>query len=276
MLDRGGYRDSPYLDRAWRPRGPLSLPIVLILIHAAVFVVQIFAWAVTRVNLAHWFGVRADLVVERFYVWQIVTYMFLHDPAWIWHIVFNMYILWAFGTPLEGFVGRRRFLVLYFGGGLVGGLAYCAMQYLPGSHATAVGASACVMAVVIFYAIHFPNQTILLFFIIPIRIKWAALLIIGIDVLGAIGAYGGDIAHSAHLGGALFAWLFARYGQRVERYFQHLERREHRRDAQRRDRAEKKLDDILAKITREGFDSLTPRERKFLQEQSKNRRDRHR
>lgn len=275
MRDRGGYRDSPYLDRAWRPRGPMSLPVVLILINAAVFVVQIFAWAVTRVDLAPWFGIRADLVVERLHVWQVFTYMFLHDPRSIWHIVFNMYILYAFGTPLEGFAGRRRFLVLYFGGGIVGGLAYCVTQYLAGSRIPAVGASACVMAVVIYYAIHFPNQTILLFFLIPIRIKWAALLIIGIDVLGAIGAYG-SVAHSAHLGGALFAWLFARYGQRAERYLQGVERRERQRQARRRDEAEKKLDDILAKITREGFDSLTSRERKFLQEQSKNRRDRHR
>lgn len=274
MLDRGGYRDSPYLDRPSRPRGPLPLVTLIIIIHIAVFVIQIFTYAIARVDLTYYLGLRADLVVERLHVWQVATYMFLHAPTNIWHIVFNMYILYAFGTMVESLLGRKRFLVLYFGGGLCGGLAYCVTQYLFGIRVPAVGASACVIAVVIYYAIRYPNQIIMLFFILPIRIKWAAAIIIGIDVLGAIGAYGGDVAHSAHLGGALYAWLYWRFGASVERHFDGMEDRQHTRQAKRRSRDEARLDELLAKISRKGFDSLSARERKFLTEQSKARQRR--
>jgi len=271
MLDRGGYRHSSYLDGPGPLRRPASTITLLLIANIAVFVVQILVWATARHHLGSTLGLRASLVVEKLWVWQVFTYMFLHDPAWIWHIVFNMYVLYAFGTQVEAMLGRRRFLTLYFGGGVAGGLAFCVMQYVFGERGIAMGASAAVIAVLIWYAIRYPNQTILLFFVLPIRLKWAAALIIGIDVLGAIGAYGGDVAHAAHLGGALFAWLYWRYGGSVGRYFDALPARQARKQQKRRSRDDDRLDEILAKITREGFDGLSARERKFLTDQSKRR-----
>ena len=277
MRDRGGYRHSPYLER-FSPFPRMCTTVrALLIANAAVFVVQFLAYHLSsppRVDLAEYLGIRADRVVERLWAWQVFTYMFLHSVGTIWHIVFNMLILFMFGTEVERLYGRRRFLTLYLGGGAAGGLAYCVTQYLVGSRIPAVGASAAVMAVMVVYAIHFPNRLILLFFFIPIRVKWAVLLLVGIDLLGSIGSYADGVAHTAHLGGAAFAFLSWKLGPALAQFFARMEDRHREREAKRLVDDEQRMDDLLAKITREGFDSLTPRERKFLNEMSRRRRDR--
>jgi len=272
MSYRGGYQAD-----GWG-RGGIAFPSVgvavkwLIIANVVVFVVQ--ALLARSVDLAAYLGVRADLVVERLWVWQIVTYMFLHSAGHLFHIVMNMLLLYWFGTELERMMGRRRFLVLYFGGGVVGGLAYCATQYLSQVRVPAIGASAAIMAVLVVYAIHFPNRTILLFFFIPMTVKWFVAIMIGIDLLYSINTYADGVAHTAHLGGALFGYLFWRYAGAVTEVFDTLEDRQREREASRRADDERRMDEILAKITREGFDSLSRREREFLQDQSRRRRER--
>ncbi|MFP4055706.1 MAG: rhomboid family intramembrane serine protease [Candidatus Brocadiia bacterium] len=244
----------------------------LIIINVAIFVLQALLGG--RVRLAAYLGVRADLVVEHLWVWQVFTYMFLHSLGHLFHIIMNMLLLYWFGTELERLLGRRRFLMLYLGGGVVGGLAYCLTQYLARSQQPAIGASAAVMALLVVYAIHFPNRTILLFFLIPMTIKWFVIMILGIDLLYSLTSYHDGVAHTAHLGGALFGFLFWRHGRAVEDFFARLQDRAHEREATQLADDEKRMDEILAKISREGFDSLTRRERQFLEDQSRKRRDR--
>jgi hypothetical protein len=130
------------------------------------------------------------------------------------------------------------------------------------------------MAILVVYAIHFPNRTILVFFLFPMTIKWFVLMIIGLDLLYSINAYADGVAHTAHLGGALFGGLFWRFQGTVAAFFDGLEDRQRERHAQRRADDERRMDELLAKISREGFDSLTRRERDFLNQQSRQRRDR--
>jgi membrane associated rhomboid family serine protease len=253
------------------PRPHLSVHL-LIYFTVAVYLVQ-FVCFVFRMNLATCLGVRADLVVERLWVWQIVTYMFLHSitPE---HILFNMLALYWFGGEYESVFGRRRFLTLYFGGGVLGGLAYCVTQYLVGSRVPAVGASAAVMAVMVAYACHFPNRIVLFFFLIPTTIKLIVVILVAIDLLYSIGTYGDGVAHTAHLGGALFGLLYWRFCPRVAAFFDRMEDRHREHDAQRLAADERRMDELLDKISREGFDSLKPAEREFLKRQSQRRRDR--
>jgi len=273
----GFYRDS--YEGYGRSAGGFSFPRVssavkmLIIINAAVFLAQV-AFSVAGINLSEMFGVRATATIDRLHVWQIFTYMFLHSPRHLLHIFMNMLFLYWFGTEVERLLGRRRFLFLYLGSGVAGGLSYAMTQYLFGIRIPAIGASAAVMGVLVVYAFHYPSRIILLFFVIPMTIKWFVLMIVGVDLVYSITTYADGVAHTAHLGGALFGFLYHRLAPRFAWFFDRLEDRHREREAKRRSENEQRMDEILAKIGREGFDSLTRAERDFLRKQSEERRDR--
>jgi len=261
--------------------GGVSFPRVaptvkwIIIATVAAFVGQVLFLTLAHNSLANYLGVVPRAVVEDLRVWQVFTYMFLHSPRHLFHIVMNMLLLYWFGTELERMLGRRRFLGLYFGGGVAGGIAYAITQYIPPESTTpAIGASAAVMAVMVVYAIHFPNRRILLFFFVPMAVKWFVLLMIGIDLLYSITQYADSVAHTAHLGGALYGFLFWRLGPRVAQVFTRVDDRRREREVQREADDDRRVDELLAKISRKGFDSLSRREREFLKEQSRRRRDR--
>ena len=94
-----------------------------------------------------------------------------------------------------------------------------------------------------------------------------------IEVLYSISSQPDGVAHTAHLGGAAFGLLYWRFGTAVARFFDHVEDRQRERHVRRLNADEQRMDDLLAKISREGFGSLSRRERKFLNEQSRRRRD---
>ncbi|HUT32925.1 MAG TPA: rhomboid family intramembrane serine protease [Planctomycetota bacterium] len=248
----------------------------LIVGNVAVFLVQVYFEYSRGVSLASYLGVVPGAVVERLHVWQIFTYMFLHSTAGnhIFHIILNMLFLYWFGTELDRLLGRWRFLMLYVAGGVAGGIAYAGTQYLTKATNPAIGASAAVMAVLVVYACHFPNRTVYLFYYVPMAVKWFVVAAIGMDLAYSVTAYADGVAHTAHLGGALYGFLHWRLGPRLARYFEQVGDRHRERDARARATDERRLDDLLGKITREGFDSLSRRERDFLTEQSRRRRER--
>jgi len=247
---------------------------LLIIVTCVTYVVQFLLYAFWEFQIQSYLGVRADRVVERFWVWQVFTYMFLHSVGSAWHLVFNMLVVYWAGSELELLLGRRRFLTLYFGGGIAGGLAYCITQYLAGSHVPAIGASAAVMALLVVFAIHFPNRLVYVFFLVPVRVKHLVMIIIGIDLLHSMGPRFTGVAHTAHLGGALYGYLFWRFSPTIRRFFDGFEDRRRERDAQRRMEAEDRENELLDKISRDGFDSLSAREREFLLQRSRDRQDR--
>ncbi|MBM4042700.1 MAG: rhomboid family intramembrane serine protease [Planctomycetes bacterium] len=273
---------------AWRDRSAGGVPRVafprlsptvkwLIIANVAVFLVQAYLkYSSRNLDLAQYLGVVPGKVVEGLQLWQVFTYMFLHSTAGshFFHILINMLFLYWFGVELERVVGRRRLLGLYLGGGVAGGIAYAATQYLARATTPAIGASAAVMAVLVVYAFHFPNRTIYLFYYVPVAVKWFVLAAIGMDLAYSVTAYSDGVAHTAHLGGALYGLLHWRLGPRVARYFAEAGDRRREREARSRAADERRLDELLAKITREGFDSLSRREREFLTEQSRRRRER--
>lgn len=248
----------------------------LIIANVAVFLLQVYFLKAQRVDLGGYLGVVPGAVVERLHVWQLFTYMFLHSTSanHIFHILINMLFLYWFGVELERVIGRWRFLGLYLGGGVAGGMAYAATQYLTRAANPAIGASAAVMAVLVVYACHFPNRTVYLFYYIPMAVKWFVLGAIAMDLAYSVTAYADGVAHAAHLGGALYGLLSWRLGPRVAQWFDRIGDRHREREARSRAADEKRLDELLAKITREGFDSLSRRERGFLTEQSRRRRER--
>ncbi len=156
---------------------------------------------------------------------QLVSYMFLHDPTSIFHILFNMFGLWMFGSVIENVMGSKRFLSLYMFSGIGAGIiqlivTWVQLRYFPESLMVpgylgpvipvVLGASGAVYGVLFSYAYYFPNQPIYLYFFIPVKAKYMMALLILVSIVSGFG--GGDgIAHFAHLGGVLSAFLFLNY-----------------------------------------------------------------
>jgi membrane associated rhomboid family serine protease len=192
--------------------GPLTPAIkLLIAVNVAAFLVALIVPAVTKL-----LGLRPADLVERLYLWQLVTYMFLHGG--IFHILFNMLALWMFGVELERMWGSRYFTRFYFVSGTGAALTTLVVSFLPGLgddvyYAVTIGASGAVYGVLLAYALYFPHRPIYMYFVFPIPAKYFVMIIGAISLLASMGA-GGGVAHTAHLGGLVAAYLYLK-GARI-------------------------------------------------------------
>jgi membrane associated rhomboid family serine protease len=161
---------------------------------------------------------------ELYKPWQLVTYMFLHSPSNFFHILFNMFALWMFGSTLENLWGPKRFLLFYLLCGLGAGLVHMgAMAVDVNSYKEALlaneitveefkflldiptlGASGAVMGIFAAFAYTFPNaQLFILPIPFPIKAKWALLGLVVLDLFGGVSNQQSGVAHFAHVGGAV-------------------------------------------------------------------------
>ena len=192
--------------------GPLTPAIkLLIAVNVAAFLVALVVPAVTQL-----LGLRPADLVERLYLWQLVTYMFLHGG--IFHILFNMLALWMFGVELERMWGSRYFTKFYFVSGTGAALTTLVVSFLPGLgddvyYAVTIGASGAVYGVLLAYALYFPHRPIYMYFVFPIPAKYFVMIIGAISLLASMGA-GSGVAHTAHLGGLVAAYLYLK-GARI-------------------------------------------------------------
>lgn len=147
------------------------------------------------------YGVKSDF----FYPFQLITHMFLHGG--FRHLLMNMLVLFFLGPILEQTIGDKKFLLLYMICGLGAGVSQLAVNY--GFHVNPdipmLGASGATMGVLMGTALFYPNLEMRLYFFIPIKLKYLALLAIVIDLFGGFGGQHTGIAHFAHLGGVLFS-----------------------------------------------------------------------
>jgi membrane associated rhomboid family serine protease len=192
--------------------GPIT-PAVRVLLY-----VNIGAYLVSLVfsDVVKWFGLQPELVIEKYRIWQPVTYMFLHaSPS---HILFNMLVLWMFGVELERRWGTPYFVKFYFVTGVGAGLLAVAASMLPfqAAHATyignIVGASGALYGLLLAYAIFYPNRPILMFLLFPVPAKYF------VAILGAIAFImsfegGGSVAATTHLGGLAVGYIFLQSGR---------------------------------------------------------------
>jgi rhomboid-like protein len=157
--------------------------------------------------------------------WQIITHMFAHasySPTGgivFYHILFNMFALWMFGRIMENVWGSKRFLIFYLISGLGAAASHLLMQYLLGAGDVAVGASGAVFGVLVAFGVTFPNTELYIMFIpIPIKAKWAILGLVALDLFGGISQMSGDnIAHFAHLGGAVTGYILLKIWNKTNR-----------------------------------------------------------
>jgi membrane associated rhomboid family serine protease len=167
---------------------------------------------------------------QKFQPYQIFTHLFSHSPTMFAHILFNMFALWMFGRILENVWGPKRFLLFYLASGVGAAALHLTMQYfrcealyqditagssnitperIMGAIAPALGASGAIMGLFAAFAYLFPNTELFFLFIpFPIKAKWMVLIMVGLDLFGGFSNTSGDnVAHFAHLGGAITGFI---------------------------------------------------------------------
>lgn len=274
----GGFSITPWVKR-------------LLLANTAIFLLMLVLGDVGD-TVERWLALRpASLLEPPFPVWSVFTYAFVHDG--FGHLFFNMLVLFFFGPPLEEKWGSRDFLKLYAVAALGG-----ALFSLGQVDASIVGASAAINGVLLAYAMTWPDNVVHVWGIFPVKVKWLVAVLGAVSVLSAAGGSGGDgVAHLAHIGGFVTAFLFMKspwrptgwgnLGAVVKKKKPALAWKSAKATPpaaatpaatpMRRERhAERELlnevDRILDKISTQGIQSLTEEERERLQELSRQRR----
>lgn len=241
-------------------------------------------------QIISWLSLPADIGNLLYKPWTILSYMFLHEE--LFHLLFNMLVLYFGGQIFMQFLNQKKLVVTYLLGGLSGGLLYILLfNLLPVFNeitpvAYALGASASVMAVLIAAATYVPNFTVQLIFFGNVKLKYIALIYVVIDLVSI--PQGNAGGHIAHLGGALFGFLyvqqlqkgndftlgFSRFLDKLKELFSFKRKmkvvykspkskNDHEFNAQKKAN-QQKIDAILDKISKSGYDSLTGEEKAIL------------
>lgn len=281
----------------------------LIAINVAVFVLQAI-FNVDPGLVRDWLAASPDEIWRHGRVWQLLTATFLHDQRYVWHILGNMLFLWFVGREMESLYGGRDFLAFYLVAAVFSTLVWVLGKTFPLDrlgNPHMIGASGAVMAVVTLYALYFPHRQVLLFFVIPLPMWSLVAIYLFFPLLArGNGQAGSDVAIESHLAGAAFAVAFKYYNLRwsrlvPKRLFSRTRLRifspvPHEKPRTRslspsysassgasaskpsgaavlpEDQLNAQLDEVLAKIAREGRDGLTEAENRVLLEASRRAR----
>lgn len=298
------------MNNYYRPFGGFNVfpPVIknLLIINVAVFIIQMLSSNLmvggTRLAalLNWWFALNPIGDGYNFQVWQLITYQFMHGG--FWHIFFNMFILWMFGMEIENLWGSKKFLYFYLTCGVAAGLAQLFIAPLFSVPAQTIGASGAIFGVMIAFAMSFPDRYIFLYFLIPVKAKYLIGFLFVLEIFW-IGDAGSDVAHLAHLGGALAGFIFilldknidvplkrtlnisSNYGtrNRFQNPFSGISDKFKRKDDKieeanyydinnkKKDEevSQEEIDRILDKISQSGYQNLSEREKRILFEASK-------
>ena len=181
--------------------------IYIVLINVLVFMLTNYTnIAFKGLPLVYWISLVPSFV-NRGWIWQFATYMFVHGS--MWHLFFNMFALIMFGRTLERSLGTREFLLFYFLCGILGGVVSYLFYLLQGvTNVAIMGASGSIYALLFLCAVIFPNARLLLFFVIPIKMPFAVMLYILIEVFSQVYGVRNGVAHLIHLSCILIAWIY--------------------------------------------------------------------
>ena len=193
----------PYLGVPGLPTGVKWL----IIINVAVFLI---GWASPSINQQFiYFGsLIPAFVVTKFFLWTLVTYLFLHGG--VWHILFNMLSLWMFGADLEQTWGTRNFLRFYFFCGAGAGVCVVLLNYIfksPAVTVPTIGASGAIYGILLAWAVLWPDRIILMSFLFPIKVKYFVMIFGAIAFLNSFN-FNSGVSEFAHLGGMLFGYIY--------------------------------------------------------------------
>jgi membrane associated rhomboid family serine protease len=253
---------------------------------------QLFMIPDIQTELIQWLAFPADLPILITRPWTIISYMFIHTG--FFHILFNMLWLYWMGKILVEYLGPKKLFTLYILGGIAGAFMYIlSYNFFPlfknsSIHPPMIGASASVLAITVGIATLIPNYRISIFLIGPVALKYIAGVIVLLDVLNLGSA--DNVAHFAHLGGAIFGFIYIRqlkkgtdlggwFSSFIEKatpgrkttkmkikYSRPKKDEEFNMDKKA---IQERLDEILDKISKSGYGSLSKEEKEFLFKSSK-------
>jgi membrane associated rhomboid family serine protease len=280
----------------------------LIIINVVVFLIQMLGDMVTVGSvpvgavLERWFALNplggGDGSPFNFQLWQLITYQFMH--AGFSHIFFNMLALWMFGMEVENLWGSKKFLIFYLSCGVVAGIFQLVLPYLFNEAlGDTIGASGAIFGVLVAFGMLFPDRYIFIYFLIPVKAKYFIIFYIALEFYSL--PQGGNVAHLAHLGGALAGFIYVLFNRKpaysgnsfygsntknsgklfdsfknVSNVFKR--KNDDLTDAKyydiNNDRndpevTQEEIDKILDKISQSGYQNLSEREKKVLFEASK-------
>jgi membrane associated rhomboid family serine protease len=289
------WRDRPYANGGYEQpqmrlqfRKPSTAVMWLLIANVAIHFIHVFWNRMAPGFAVYTFGLSLS-GLKSGYFWEPVTYMFLHDPVGLWHILCNMLGLYIFGTEFEKTFGRNRFLQFYGTCAVVGGLAYLVLSVVASTRfadVPLVGASGAIYGLLIAAIIFFPHiRVVVIIFPMPVRVF--GLIILAILLLQLLAGNfenpGGEVCHAAGAatGIAIFyAWGIMpqiRIGSGNKPSL--LERRRQGSWARKQKKLaveQAEVDRILAKVHEEGIQSLSRKERRILEQATRRQQERDR
>lgn len=250
----------------------------LIIINVAVFFIQ----RVAGVGFLKTFSLIPIYVTKKIWIWQLVTYMFLH--AGFFHLLINLFVLWMFGKSIATVWGNREFLKYY----LICGIGAAVLTVITGpfTRIPTIGASGGVYGVLLAFGMLYPESVIYLYFLIPIKAKHFVILMGALTFISSINSTGSQVAHFAHLGGLLTGYIYlkssslrhkfslgtlktintykiAEFIYKLKMFFSHNKKPSAAGPAG--PVSENNVNEILDKILLHGIESLTPEEKQIMQ-----------
>lgn len=260
----------------------------LIYVNIAVFLVSIiffFQFKIGVFNYPDWLGLNANFGKSLVFPWTYISYGFLHSD--FFHLLFNMIILNISGRLFHTFFNPKQFWGVYFMGMIFSGLIFQLGFLLLDRQGLLVGASAAIMSILIASATYSPNMMLRLMLIGNVKLWVVAAVILGLDLMYLFAENTGG--HISHLAGAVFGFIFTtllKQGTDLTKPFsmmmdfvhngfkfekKHNFKKVHKNPKQTntknnppKDRTQQQIDEILDKISKSGYDSLTKEEKDFL------------
>lgn len=268
----------------------LNIAEKLIAINVLIFILDGLSAALLGYSVSHWFHLPKDFLTFFGQPWSLVTYSFFH--AGLGHIFWNMLMLYFTGRIFLNLFDGQRFLNVYFLGVIVGGivflLSYNVFPTLLDANTALIGASAGVTAVLIFICAYIPNQEVRIIFF-NVKLWYVGVFFVLVDLIQI--PYGGNVGgRLAHLGGAFLGYIYARqllngkdigagftrFVEAIAQLFKPKEKKANMKTVYRKNASgnkamdyekaakQKKIDTILDKISKSGYESLSKEEKDFL------------
>jgi membrane associated rhomboid family serine protease len=288
-----GYQDRPYFNSSEytgnRPSidfKSMSVVAKLIVINVVIVILDAFT---PRTDSGHWLSdqmsLSSDVWRQPWMVWKFLTAGFAHAPidvgSGFWHVLGNMLVLWFLGRPVEERLGKREFLKFYLIAIVVAFVGWMLVSLLRGDRHSVYGASGAVAAVIVLFIIMYPKEIIHFMGVLPIPAWALGVLLLVSDVWSSISRES-QVAGEAHLTGAAFGAMYYYFHWnfgwlRTDSFKRLLKRRPKLRvhkEESAFDALQREGDAILDKINVQGEGSLTSKERRKLEEYSRQLRDR--
>jgi len=301
IYDREYYRGETRGSAWWSGASPVCNAIIIA--NAAVFVLQNLAKLRPEGEfISTWFAASVEETFRNYKLWELVTATFFHGG--IMHLIFNMWFFWTVAREMEPLYGSRDFFAFYLAAGIFSTLVWLLFALISNNPATAIGASGAVTAVGMLFTLYYPKREMMLI-VIPMPMWMLMGIFLTIDLFAALSGNNRTVAVEAHLAGAAFAFLFKQFDLRFSRLVPtRLARPKLRiftpgpREPSRsrssspsrstasigggpkspsvsilpEEQLDARLDEVLAKIARDGRSGLTEEEHRVLQEASRRAR----